>query len=43
MTLLLLWVFPGQTPPEGYEDTGVVSVWPHTGGVRSRLFERAEP
>lgn len=43
MIFFLLWVFPGRPAPEGYVDTGVVSVWPHTGGVRSRLFERAEP
>ena len=43
MTTLYLWVPVGQSAPPGYYRTGVVSVWPHTGGVRSRLFERAEP
>ena len=42
-TTLFLWVLPGRTPPEGYVDTGVTSVWPHTGKVRARLFERTEP
>ncbi len=43
MTFLLLWLFPGQTPPKGYVWTGVVSRWPDTGEVRSRLYERQLP
>lgn len=35
----LLWVRPGQPAPAGYRPTGIVSLWQHTGRVRTELWE----